>query len=208
MNKTFFAATLCLAGLLAQADQVSYSGTANTSVPGSVAVNVQQFDSTLGTLTGVTLSIVTGSESASLNLVNSGAADTWQVNLGNGTITFGDSTHTTVAYLSYMVDHNVAADSTTTITPSTPSGSSSQSYGALANYIGTGYVSDMTVAFTGFWGVDNLGGLDSFGVNSFTGTASWSVTYTYTPVPEASALSLFALGLAATGLTRRPKKTA
>ena len=86
-------------------------------------------------------------------------------------------------------------------------GTSEQSVGALEKYIGTtGYVSDMTVAFGGYFGAEGPGGGDAFTVLSYTGSAEWKVTYTYT-VPEPTSMALLAVGCAALGLRRRARFT-
>lgn len=206
---------LSLTGILAQGATVSYSGIASANVPGSIGVNVQQFDAGLGTLTGVTLSIVSASMNASLNLINSHASsEIWDVTLNNGYIVFsGGPALTTVTWdntplipgTAFVSPEAVGPSGTTVVVPSMPSGNSSQSYGSLASYIGAGYVSGMAVDFFGNWGVDGLVGGDGFTVNSFTGSANWSVTYTY-DVPEPTSVSLLLLGAAAVGLRRRFKK--
>ena len=204
MNKKAISILAVMAISCAHAASISFQDTVNVNVPSTVNVQVQQFNPALGTLTGITLSIVNAQESATLGLENSGVEETWTINLGNGLVRFSDGTQQTTANLTYSQPHVVAENSITTINPSTPVGSSSQSYGSLASYIGTGYVSGMTVFFDGFWGANGMGGGDGFTVPSFTGTATWVITYEY--VPEPASMGLILLGVAAIASRRRFRK--
>ena len=204
----------------AQAASYAVSGSASSAVPGSISVNVTTFDSSLGTLTGVNLSLVNAKESATMRLVNgSGHSDeSWSVVLNNGIISFTDGSHASnviwdndgnALTTSYVSTYTAFGNATTPIAPSTPFGSANQTYLAgLAGYVGNGVslVSGMTVDFYGSYGVNGLVGGDGYFVDTYTGSADWSVTYTY-DVPEPTSLGLLALGAMALGMRRRSKKT-
>lgn len=209
------AVMITLTGIV-QAYTIEYTGTANANVPSTVNVDVKQFDPSLGTLTGVTLSLVSASQSGSLRLINGHAGnETWDVVLNSGAIRFydGNNNNTMVVWdndgdiftTSYITQHTAFANSTTPVSPQAPNGSSSQAYGALANYIGTGNVASMKVQFYGSYGVAGLTGGDGFVVDSYSGAASWKVTYDY--VPEPTSMALLAIGCAVLGLRRRGRNT-
>ncbi len=225
MKSTGPLVVLCIAlAAGAQAAQyVASSGSVGMDVPSSVSVNVTTFNSSLGTLTGVNLSLVNASENATMRLVNgAGHSDeTWNIVLNNGIISFTDGSHATnviwdndgnALTTSFITIETAFGNATTPISPSTPFGSANQTYLAdLSGYVGDGigFVSGMTVDFYGSYGVNGLIGGDGYFVDTFTGSADWKVTYTYTAIPEPAAASLLLLGATAVGLRRRRyKKTA
>jgi len=211
-TRMLLALAIAASARFAQGETLSVGGTATADVPSAVSVAVQQFDPALGTLTGVTLSLVDASVSTELSLFNAQPdPEIWTVNMNNGFIVFqGGGAGTTVSWdntvgpeVTYSVTVPVAPSGFTIANPATPTGSSSQTYGGLASFIGLGTVSGMSVDFYGSWGAEGLGRGDTFGVNEFSATANWMVTYGYIPIPEPTTLSLLLVGAVALGLRRR-----
>ena len=98
--------------------------------------------------------------------------------------------------------------SVTAVNPQLVAGAANRSLGALANYVGNGYVSGMSVSFGGLFYATGSDAGDSLSVDSYTGTTEWLVTYDYAPIPEPTTMTLLLLGTAAVGLRRRFRKPA
>lgn len=227
MKKTslLFAALIALAGM-AQAATVSYSDTAlaGTITPNGVstAISVVQFNNTIAgpngdqlgaTLTGVTLTI-TGEMHGTADCINDNAGqETWRVTLGTGlqaqNILFG--TGSTIATINPSYNHLLQINpGTTQISPSSdlPNPVSTVGYSSnLGAFQGTGNVAGMQVFWAGSWGNSLLQAGDTFTPTSLAGSVTWTVEYTYSPVPEPTGMALLALGCAAVGLRRRVRCT-
>ena len=200
-----------MAGLLAlsaQAAQVSYNSPSPiTSTRNNVDFNVKQFDSSLGNLTGVSISIA-AVQDVTIDLTNVGSADTFRVGISNGHvylndgISLGDSAR--VFDESYIMD----TDSTRRIVAHTAA-SVGNVYGAEGAYVGNGTIA-VSAIFSGSFNITEGLNDDGDGLLRRTTASSvtWSVTYTYDVVPEPTSLSLLALGAMAVGLRRRFKKAA
>lgn len=189
--------------LATRGDTIAYTGAVTADVPSPVPVAVPQFDPAQGTLTSVTLSLVDASMTADLLLFNKQAEEElWTVTLEHPLIQFaGGGASTTIVWdnvpgpdIGYTSQFVVGPAGTTIVSPSTPAGSSANTFGALAAFIGTGTVADMTIDLSGDWGATGLGRGDTFGVDTFSGTATWMVTYGFVAIPESSPLSLLLLG--------------
>jgi hypothetical protein len=218
MKKTLFTSLLLCASLAASASAASYTvnsgsavdlGISSTDIPFTLA----QFDATLGTLTGVTVTVVQSSLSGSFEVTNTGAT-TFSVDKVTSDFRVRQLTGG-LGYTSTFIDIDPldttpASNPSATINPSeavvfdiTASQGytvADQSVGAsfFAPYIGTGDVSfevrnRLIVSVSGAsFNVDST--------NTIT-TTQMAITYTYDAIPEPSAALLGALGVL--GLLRR-----
>ena len=188
----------------AQANTVTYSG--NASGTGSTLnFGVTQFSSSLGTLTGVSLS-VDAYQTLTFKLTNVGAADNWVIEVANGKITLNDSFSSTDHGFTYSETLPVAADGDTFVSPET-STSFSKTYGAESAFVGNSTLV-MAISYAGSWyaaeGLNENG--DGILRTATSRSLDWSVTYTY-DVPEPTSMALLALGVAALGLRRKHGKS-
>lgn len=206
-----YGAALCAFACLSHAATSIVTGTAS----GTGAVNVQQFDPSLGTLSGVTLSLANASQSATIELDNADGnpdPETWTVTLTGGAITFGNASQTVTANPSHLQGYQVP-NGNTILYPTTEAVSAGPTAytGSLADFIGAGYVPDMSVSFSGSWSVSapqnpRQGWKDNqhfWSVTASGGSVDWTVAYEYTPVPEPCSMGLLALGGLVVVLRRR-----
>lgn len=201
---------VCSVGMsaaLSQALQVSYTDTVlDSSGSLSTGFSVTQFNPALGTLTGVHLSVNSGSL-ISFDLLNEGAADIWRVFLGQGaTITLNDGVVTAANAIDFSQNYNVPADASIIAQPNVLS-SFLREYGYQAEFVGNGTLA-MTLDFAGTWLNEGLLFNEPGDTMTRLGTVrttEWTVIYDY--VPEPCSASMLALGLAVIGLRRRFKKT-
>ena len=221
MKKIIAVATvLAMAGMI-QAATVTYSDSVSgVNVPGSISVNVQQFDNTVAGIHGnqlgavlnkVTLSLVTATETCDFNFLNKQDATTWTVTLDNGNITFGNGSKQTVATTTFSKELPVPHGASGTDPFKTGSASSGNDFTtSLSAFEGSGNVATMTVGFAGTWDIAGLGGGSLAGPDVWTGEATWSVTYDYTPasVPEPASMALLGIGGLVVALRRRFSKKA
>lgn len=168
MKKTLCQIAVCvLLSSLGEAAQVNYHGYGNAEGTGNIPVyfSVTQFDPSMGTLTGVSLSI-NESNIIHWNFNNVNAADTWTIALANGLVTVhqngGVLTDLTAPAALDPTPYAVAADGLTIVTPEVGNFNFVPGYSApaaLAVFTGNGVV-DYTVSFSGDWSVG--GGLQSW----------------------------------------------
>jgi hypothetical protein len=212
MNKkiTAMAVVLAMAGM-AQAVTESYGVNSVTfsdsaSGVGSVDVSVPQFNNLAGgefagdVLNSVTLSLVNASETVNLTFVNGdGQTVLSTVTLANGAIDFGSA----AAPVSFSHQYSVPSAGLTVPGVVTGTGTGNDTISSsLAGYQGSGTVGGMQVAFVGTWNADGFtnGGVLTSG---FGGSADWSVTYNYSPIPEPCSMALFGVGAGVLALRRR-----
>jgi hypothetical protein len=217
------AATAAPAQAETQSFSISSTGTADNTL------SFDQFDTTLGTLTGVTfaLSNSASSQDATITLTGAeggGGAGTTVANfvaLGPGSggpdaITLFDGTGTTTAQCAGLgpgcsETDNGTVDAASFTTPTTVNGPAD-----LPSYEGTGTF-DVGVGFGSLSSTTNL--CSSLGRSvtptcTTTGDAAWSgditVTFDYTPavtgVPEPGTFTLFAAALSGLVMLARPRR--
>lgn len=183
-----------MASLTTDTVAASLSST-SANLGSTITVTVDQFDSSLGTLLGVTF-LVQGAESVYfVSAANS------TVTLNNGLITLGDGVSSATVNLSYNKDVTASAGKTlsTFVQSNNPGTDFTSNLGA---YTGNGTY-DLSLSYSGTWGATGGATLSSErGISTAV-----SYYYTYDVVPEPTSLSLIALGVMAVGLRRRFKKT-
>jgi hypothetical protein len=197
-----------VAALPVKADLLSYTDTRAVSPADTrfdpatpVAFNISQFNSSLGTLNSVTLS-VSGSATSSLNFTNTDGP--------NGGVSMSQTNALFINYNSGILAQNNFVWLTTGYPTTQKPGSGgvfSQSWGPatvqtldtftsaldLANFIGTGTI-PVSAQFNDWFDLFATGGVNAWSIatsSSFTA----NVTYDYTPVPEPSSFGLLFGGL-------------
>ncbi len=218
------ALVLTMTSLTANGDIYTYSGTIGPStLGGSVATDLPQFNSALGTLTAVqiTLDFTVDPYASVLNISGgpltfdpaSWTSESFSPSVGNWTVTYGSDswglTAPTVGTGNIFGTGQVVGNFNTLSFPggtTAPADLTSASGADLPAYIGGG---DLTFGVTGpghFSGggpwYNGGGGLGGGGAD-LTGTSS--VTYDYVPVPEPAMLALLGLGGLAMLKLRRPR---
>jgi hypothetical protein len=217
-----FGGGLVAAGLFvafpASADLLSYTDTRAVSPADTrfdpanpVVFNISQFDSSLGTLVSVTLS-VSGSATWSLNFTNISTTS-------NARLTASETNGLFINYNSGVLAQNnfiwLTTGYPTRQTVSMNGGIYSQSWGPatvqslntftlapdLANFIGTGGI-PVSARFDVWFDMTTLGGNNRWSVAT-SSTFTANVTYDYTPVPEPSSFALLFGGLLLLPATRR-----
>ncbi len=215
IKKLAFIAGATMLALSAQAATVSYSDSiANTTTNWVDALTLQQFDSSLGTLTGVRFSY-SGTVSTTFRLESlDNAPATVTVNSA-GNLVFGGPISDTL-FAAGSTSQNLAAfdgtidfggTSGAIVGPVNGSDSGiADILGSFSAFIGGGTF-DISVAGNGTSGATGAGNLITQ-INTLAGAAI-TVTYTYdtptTPVPEPTSLALFGLALAGVAASRRRK---
>lgn len=217
MNKllaTALLAAAATASAIPSGSSISRTATVTTNSTWA-DINLQKFNSGWGTLTGITLTLdyadIAGSFTAGTNasaVVDSADGKVWlkQVtSVGFSPINSGWVTLDTSPVLpdtisnttrNYTVNSTSAFGlSTWNITPT--------NFAAFQSANGTGNVTFQTRTTAQ---VSIIGGQGSFDTSLVTGTAKMTVTYNYTPVPEASTYGIALGGLAiAAAVVRRRK---
>jgi len=224
MNKKITAMTivLALAGM-AQAATVTYSsGTAisssqssSTATISASTLGVQQFDSSLGTLTGVTLTVNviettrvlvenTSSGTADITVTFDTGANYIKLTANGGYssekqgITFSSTDESQTLAAGETLDTGVHNSNAQTASVTINNSSD------LAAFIGNSTVSGVSLVIYNPTSVDTTG--DKYSASTTRGASTtWTVTYTYTPseVPEPVSMALFGVGGLVIGLRRR-----
>ena len=215
---------LLAAAASASAATISFSNTA-TAFGDVTYVNLalSQFDSSLGTLTGVTITVNELSIGGSIQLTSIGQDGTF--NNFNTSVRLRQSPANTLGFstLNYSATSDIEGTNVVTVTPGP---GSTLSADVLTTISISEYIflsnSSSEVAST-FWG-GYIGSGDilfqvrndptasvTANTSNFTGVpatsfADMTVTYTYTPVPEASTYGLILGGLALAGAAVRRRK--
>ena len=213
---------LALAGM-AQAATVAYSSsspitTSQSSEDATISAStlgVQQFDSSLGTLTGVTLTMnVTETTHVLVENTSSGGAATATVTFsrfnyieltanggydsGAQSVTFSPTTAS--KFLTAGETFDTGVHNSNAQTASVTINKSSD----LTAFIGNSTVSGISLAIYNPTSVSTTG--DKYSASTIRGASTtWTVTYTYTPseVPEPCSMALFGLGAGVLALRRR-----
>ncbi|MCX2981401.1 VPLPA-CTERM sorting domain-containing protein [Halieaceae bacterium IMCC14734] len=210
-HKTIQALTLAVslgfAAASAQAATVSYTGSTGISDVSASSLDLEQFDASLGTLTGIAIDWDMGFSGAffAIRFSQDGTASGENSFIASTAITTaapaGAAGPALNASAGVAFDVNVPEDYQQNYSGET---SDSQSFGPLAAFVGNGLVS------YDFWGMASATSTVSNGVFSGIDTHRYQVdaeiTYTYSPVPLPAAAWLFGsalLGLA--GVARRRK---
>ncbi|HEU5118435.1 MAG TPA: choice-of-anchor E domain-containing protein [Isosphaeraceae bacterium] len=196
---------LALGATTASADTVTYSDTFGSSgsplaIPINTTATLTKFDTSLGTLTGVQLKLVTNA-TVTATVYNFGSSPANFSNvIGKTTVTAtgpnGTTTTNTIMVGPYS---GIAAPFPPGVVAGTDSGTDSQTTTVLpvnwGAYQGSGG-GTFNVLLGGTTSAS--GTADQPAAYGATGTAygTVSVTYTFTPVPEPSSLALIGLGLA------------
>jgi hypothetical protein len=189
--------------------------TASVTAPGgTAAVNFAQFNPTLGTLLGVTLSFSATSNTTLTVANNTPSARNWNVApqstaslSGNG---FNLSDTETGGSLSFVLDRRIDAGTPRTaqvVFNGVYSDSDSLASGFVP-FLGTGNV-QFTFAALNQWTVSGSGGGRTFSPDSYTGNAT--LTYDYQvmdiePAPEPAAWAMMIAGFAAVGAAARRRR--
>jgi hypothetical protein len=211
-------ALLLAAGTLAQADSYN-TATVSTGWQGlsfNDTLFLPQFDTVLGTLTGVTLHI-TDAEQAQVTIENGSpeAADITVDLTGDVEATDGPDSFDSIALLNQSWGpYSLAANEGPVIPTYNGSGPDFENLGTITSsatktvtdfdlplYEGSGTV-PITVNGAGGWSAQGTTAY-SLVINEFAGEGSVYATYTYTPVPEPSSALFLGLGGLALACYRR-----
>lgn len=217
-----FIVGLALVAMTAAA-HAALSGSVTSAIGSNPTVvnldNVDQFNTSLGTLNKVTLTI-SGTQTALLSLHNiHEQTEQWSVSAINPAISlgFGKGEQTTADYdlswpkLGKTVTVNPSGDTpynTGTFKGGASAGTMEYTGADMAPFIGNGKVADLNVLFYGGWGASGMTDSDGVSVTSYSGTGNWIVSYDYTPVPEPCTMALMGLGGLVVAFRRRFSKKA
>lgn len=209
-NISLAAALLLAAGTLAQASTMN-TATETTGWQGlgfSDSLYLSQFDTSLGTLTGVTLHI-TDTEQSGITIEN-GAASSASITIslaGSVEVTDNDMIDSIALLNENFGPYSLAANEGPTIPTYNQSGPDFQDLGTISDtanknaassdlslYEGLGTV-EIDVSAAGGWNASGSTAY-SLNINEFVGEASVYATYTYTsvPVPKPSGMLFLGLG--------------
>ena len=200
----------------AKADFVTFTtdyatSSAPRTVPFTLSVNLPTFDTGLGTLTGVQLTLTTNA-SVQEFVINLGTAATYSNAIGSSTVTVTDPNNAVTTAVAQTTGYTgtlgpgvlSGASSTNPMFVATPTLIAASSTVAIptvdfSTYEGAGVGSvTFQVAATNGGSGSSTGSSTAFGASSSSyGTLAVTYTYSPVPVPEPSSVALLGLGVGA-----------